>query len=150
MRHPNEVQPIKVAIPYQYNLLKPTFSSKSSISQPFTEQNSSGINFDAHNLFELTVRVTPVAIRVYMALLTRLICNDKPVYCTVNTLKADINDSKKSKSVERSIKELEREKAIFRQRYDYNNFYINPLFAWTGDRVSYFDASTLPLLPEED
>jgi|GEM_PF-4672389 len=154
MRQNTVIQPVKSGIGYPLTLSEPTFSEDIALTinplGEYADNNPCHVHFDARLLFELTVRVTPVAIRAYMALLTRLIRNDQPVYFTSGEMKIAINQCLKSCKVQLAFKELEREKAVFRQKGDYNNFYINPLFAWTGDRMQYFDPATLPLLPEED
>ena len=148
------IQPVKSGFGYPLTLSKPTFNRDYSFGiNPLGEtiqDERQIVTLDARYLFELSVRVNPVAMRVYMALLTRLIRNDEPIYFTSGEMKLEINQPLKSCKVQSAFRELEREKALFRQKGDYNNFYINPLFAWTGDRRQYFDESTLPLIPDED
>ena len=147
-------EPVYQEFGYKYNTLTPKFEANTHVgltsSGQFLDSIPLNINSDATLLFQAYNRVTPVAIRVYTALLMRLISNDKPVRATVNELRCDIGLTPKSKRVDDAIHELERERLILRQKQNYKDIYINPLFAWTGDRMQYFDPSTLPLLPEED
>ena len=122
----------------------------STLSGEFLDKTPSNINLDARYLFNLCIKISPQAMRVYMALLTRLIRNNDPISWTIKDLKLQLGYSKQNCTVQQSLRELERERAIIRNKGDYTTFYINPLFAWTGDRMQYFDPSTLPLLPEED
>lgn len=149
-----EIQPIKEKFLFNSPRLRIKSDPEPWIGLTLSGQNldktPSNINLDARYLFNLCVRARPVAMRVYMALLTRLVCNDEPITWTIKDLKSHLGYSKHNCAVQQSLKELERERAIIRNKGDYTRIYINPLFAWTGDRVSYFDASTLPLLPEED
>jgi len=143
-------QPILGEKGYDYNLLK-----RDSFDKPFIGITSKGslidlmpsnIHFERTLLFEMSLCITPVAMRVYMALLKRMISNDVPVKCYASYFRDEIGDFKKSKKANVALQELEREKMILRQVGHLTTYYINPLFAWTGDRTRYFDPSTLPLI----
>jgi len=148
-------EPIIGAKGYDYNLVKVPLEGKNSIGTTLTGEiidlNPSNIHFNATLLFEMSIRITAVAMRVYMALLKRMVSNDIPITCYSSVFRTDIKDPQKSKKVNWALQELEREKMILRNKDNLTTYYINPLFAWTGDRTRYFDPSTLPLVdPEEE
>lgn len=128
-----------------YNPSQLTFSGLN-----LTEFNPSQVTIDTKTLYDTVKGITPVAYRIYMSLLTRLERNDLPCVASIADLKSEFNHLKKSTKVFLAMKELESVRLVFRTKGKYNDFYINPLFAWTGDRRQYFDESTLPLIPDED
>ncbi|MGG7664043.1 hypothetical protein [Dyadobacter sp. BHUBP1] len=59
-------------------------------------------------------------------------------------MKAIIGESRKMMKASNAMRELQINKLIFRHKGDYNNYYVNPLIAWKGDRTAYFNPETLP------
>lgn len=100
-----------------------------------------------------TVLISPVlsslprySIGIYFYLLTLLKSNREPILMHSTQLKVNSTDITKRQTFEQYFELLSGSGLIFRFRS--HEYYINPVYAWTGERQDYFNADYLPYKAE--
>jgi len=104
------------------------------------------IHLDLSLLLPAFMQLPASSLRIYIVLLKRLERNDMPVFLQPSDIKQELGHKQQSTDMFTAARELERFRLIIREKGKYNYYWINPLFAWVGERTDYIDSSTVPFM----
>ena len=138
----------------EYDLKKGKIGSFNMLKSPGLYRSEHGlgtenriVNIDTDNLAPILAVMRRYACATYFQLLTELKDNRKAVYYHQTDLRNDATDVKARSTFDEYLEELCKSGLVFRFRS--HQFYINPLYAWVGDRSQYFDIDRLPFKPAD-
>lgn len=104
------------------------------------------VSIDSEQIWPVLARLPRYSNTIYFYLVNLLEDNRRAVVIHQTELRNKSTDIAQRRSFELQLDILIASGLIFRFRS--HEFYINPLYAWVGDRSQYFDADRLPFLAE--
>lgn len=130
------------------------FDLSNGLSSVELFRNEHGITTDSNVVQVDTLQICPIisvlrryTTSIYFHLLKELKDNRRAVLYNQTKLRNDATNIGSRVTFNEYLEELCESGLVF--RFKSHEFYINPLFAWVGDRSRYFDVDRMPFKPSD-
>lgn len=135
---------IKVDLANHYN--DPIIAPISAIRKQQTiVDDTNPVNFDAARLALLFVYLRAKDFKYYFYIVARMTTNDRPVKVTSNEMRIALKEKYLS-AVGAALSRLVTIGLLFKVEGKFEQYLINPAYAWRGNRIDYINTDNLPVV----